>query len=56
VRVRNEANGREVVVRINDRLAGVRGRIIDLSKAAGTALGILKAGHAPVVLIEHRAD
>lgn len=53
VRVRNMVNGREVVVRINDRLPPVRHRIIDLSKAAATSLGFLRAGLAPVVLIEH---
>nr|WP_240980175.1 septal ring lytic transglycosylase RlpA family protein [Ramlibacter agri] len=52
VLVRNIANGKEVVVRINDRLPGLRGRIIDLSRAAATALGILKAGAAQVVLVE----
>ena len=52
VRVRNAMNGREVVVRINDRLPRMRDRIIDLSKAAAAALGFLKAGVAPVVLIE----
>jgi rare lipoprotein A len=52
VRVRNIANGREVVVRINDRLPSRR-RIIDLSKAAAVSLGFLNAGLAPVVLIEH---
>lgn len=52
VRVRNLANGREVVVRINDRLPRVRDRIIDLSKAAAAALGILKTGEARVVLLE----
>ncbi len=53
VRVRNVANGREVVVRINDRGPGVGGRIIDLSKAAAAALGFLRAGEAPVVLMRH---
>lgn len=53
VRVRNVANGREVVVRINDRGPRMRDRIIDLSKAAAAALGFLQAGEAPVVLIEH---
>jgi rare lipoprotein A len=53
VRVRNVANGREVVVRINDRGPRVRNRIIDLSKSAAAALGFLKAGEAAVVLIEH---
>ena len=52
VRVRNEANGREVVVHINDRAPRLPGRIIDLSKAAAAALGFLKAGEAPVVLFE----
>lgn len=53
VRVRNVANGREVVVRINDRGPRARNRIIDLSKAAAAALGFVQAGEAPVVLIEH---
>lgn len=53
VRVRNPANGREVVVRINDRLPPIRGRIIDLSKAAARTLGFLRGGVTPVVLIAH---
>lgn len=40
VRVRNPANGREVVVRINDRGPFKRGRIVDLSWAAAQQLGI----------------
>ena len=52
VRVRNVANGREVVVRINDRAPRLRDRIIDLSRAAAAALGFVKSGQAPVVLIE----
>jgi rare lipoprotein A len=51
VRVRNVANGREVVVRINDRGPHIRSRIIDLSKAAAAALGFLHAGEASVVLM-----
>ena len=51
IRVRNSQNGREVVVRINDRGPWVGDRIIDLSKAAAAALGLLQAGEAPVVLI-----
>jgi rare lipoprotein A len=51
IRVRNNRNGREVVVRINDRGPHVRDRIIDLSKAAAAALDLLQAGEAPVVLI-----
>jgi rare lipoprotein A len=52
VRVRNVSNGREVVVRINDRGPRMRDRIIDLSKGAAVALGFLQAGEASVVLIE----
>jgi rare lipoprotein A len=52
VRVRNTRNGREVVVRINDRGPRIADRIIDLSKAAAAALDLLQAGEAPVVLLE----
>jgi len=51
VKVRNTLNGREVVVRINDRGPASPNRIIDLSKAAATALDLVQAGEAPVVLI-----
>ncbi len=47
VRVSNPANGREVVVRINDRGPFVDGRIIDLSYTAALKLGVLR-GVAPV--------
>jgi rare lipoprotein A len=40
VTVTNHSNGRSVVVRINDRGPFVRGRVIDLSPAAGRALGV----------------
>ncbi len=49
VRVRNPANDREVVVRINDRGPFHSGRIIDLSYTAALKLGLLK-GVAPVEL------
>ena len=39
VRVTNHANGRSVVVTINDRGPFVRGRIIDLTPAGARALG-----------------
>lgn len=52
VRVRNLANGREVIVRINDRFRRARNRVIDLSKAAAAALGFVHAGEAQVVLIK----
>jgi len=52
VRVRNTQNGREVVVRINDRGPQISDRIIDLSKAAAAVLDLLRAGEASVVLFE----
>jgi rare lipoprotein A len=39
VRVTSRATGRSVVVRINDRGPYVRGRVIDLTPAAASALG-----------------
>jgi rare lipoprotein A len=48
VTVVNNANGRAVVVRINDRGPFVRGRVIDLSPAAARAIGM--GGLAPVSL------
>lgn len=44
VKVRNERNGREVIVRINNRGPFTRGRIIDLSKSAASKLGMVSAG------------
>jgi rare lipoprotein A len=46
-RVRNPANGREVIVRINDRGPFAAGRVIDLSYTAALRLGLL-GGVAPV--------
>jgi rare lipoprotein A len=50
VRIKNLANGREVVVRINDRGPFVAGRIIDLSYAAASKLKMMKQGLAKVEL------
>jgi rare lipoprotein A len=47
VRVSNPANGRTVIVRVNDRGPFVKGRIIDLSYTAALKLGLL-GGVAPV--------
>ncbi len=44
VRVTNLANGRSVVVRINDRGPYVKPRIIDLSRAAARELDFLEDG------------
>jgi rare lipoprotein A len=46
-RVRNPANGREVIVRVNDRGPFAAGRVIDLSYTAALKLGVL-GGVAPV--------
>lgn len=48
VRVTNLANGKSVVVRVNDRGPFHAGRIIDLSYAAATKLGFIKQGTARV--------
>lgn len=50
VRVTDRRNGRSVTVRINDRGPFVRGRVIDLSKAAATKLGSRAAGVVPVCI------
>ena len=48
VKVTNRNNGRSVVVRINDRGPFIRGRVLDLSKAAAQNIGMIKSGHAKV--------
>ena len=48
VKVQNRENGRETVVRVNDRGPFVKGRIIDLSYSAAKTLGVDMAGTAPV--------
>ncbi|HZW98582.1 MAG TPA: septal ring lytic transglycosylase RlpA family protein [Trueperaceae bacterium] len=50
VRVHNQHNGRSVVVRINDRGPFKPGRIIDLSRAAAEAIGMVGSGVAHVRL------
>ncbi|QWC55886.1 septal ring lytic transglycosylase RlpA family protein [Erythrobacter sp. 3-20A1M] len=50
VRVTNEANGKSVVVRINDRGPFSGHRILDLSRAAASEIGIVGAGHGRVEL------
>ncbi|MFQ2091361.1 septal ring lytic transglycosylase RlpA family protein [Aeromonas taiwanensis] len=44
VKVTNLANGKSVVVRVNDRGNFARGRIIDLSRAAFSAIGNPRSG------------
>ena len=51
VRVTNKKNGRQVVVRINDRGPfGNAGRIIDVSLAAARVLGMIDAGVVPCIV------
>ena len=51
VLVRNLENGRETVVRINDRGPFSRGRIIDLSYTAALELGMIRNGTARTEII-----
>jgi rare lipoprotein A len=50
--VTNKQNGKSAVVRINDRGPFIKGRVIDVSKAAARKLGFLGAGHTPVCMVE----
>jgi rare lipoprotein A len=44
VKVTNIANGKSVIVKINDRGPFVEGRIIDLSKSAFSSIGNTSSG------------
>jgi rare lipoprotein A len=48
IKVTNQRNGKEVVVRINDRGPFAKGRVLDLSKAAAQKLGFIRSGHVKV--------
>lgn len=50
VKVVNQNNQKEVIVRINDRGPYIAGRIIDLSYAAAKDINIVNSGTAPVKL------
>ncbi|MEO0784715.1 MAG: septal ring lytic transglycosylase RlpA family protein [Pseudomonadota bacterium] len=52
VQVTNQSNGREIVVRVNDRGPFEEGRIIDLSQRAGDLLGI-ETGRAANVQVRY---
>lgn len=51
VRVTNTATGNSVVVRINDRGPFVGGRVIDLSRAAASSLGIDGLGRVKIAVL-----
>jgi rare lipoprotein A len=50
LRVTNKANGRSVIVRINDRGPFARGRLIDLSLGAAREIQMVRSGTARVKL------
>ena len=51
VRVTNTSNGNTVIVRINDRGPFVGGRVIDLSRAAASSIGINGLGHVKIAVL-----
>lgn len=50
LRVTNLKNGKSTVVRINDRGPFIKGRVLDMSRAAAKDIGIIKSGIAKVRL------
>jgi rare lipoprotein A len=50
VRVTNLRNGKQVTVRVNDRGPWTGGRVIDLSRAAASQIGMIGSGTARVSL------
>jgi rare lipoprotein A len=50
IRVTNMANGKSVIVRVNDRGPFVKSRLIDISYAAAQQISIVRAGKARVSL------
>ncbi len=56
LKITNPKNGKSAIVRINDRGPYIKGRDIDLSKAAAIALGTLDKGVVKVVVEEISLD
>lgn len=52
LKVTNQKNGKSVVVRINDRGPFIKGRVIDLSKAAARELGFVSSGVTKICMAE----
>lgn len=50
VKVTNVTNNKSVIVRVNDRGPFVAGRIIDISKSAAAAIGMIGAGVVKVTI------
>ena len=52
LKVTNKKNGREVIVRVNDRGPFIDGRVIDLSRAAAEQLDMIHAGVVRVDIVQ----
>ncbi len=50
MKITNQRNGKSVVVRINDRGPFIKGRVLDLSRAAAHQLGFIRAGHTKICM------
>jgi len=50
LRVTNKANGKSVIVRVNDRGPFLKHRVIDVSLAAAQEIAMIRAGKAQVTL------
>lgn len=50
VRVKNMKNGRQVLVRVNDRGPYAKGRVLDVSRRAAEALKMVHSGVVPVTM------
>jgi len=50
LRVVNKKNGKSVIVRVNDRGPFIRGRVIDISRAAADQIGMRAAGTGHVCM------
>ena len=46
------SNGKTVIVRINDRGPFIKGRVIDLSKAAAKQLGFIASGQTNICMVK----
>ena len=56
LRVTNVENGRSVVVRVNDRGPWANDRVLDLSRAAAKALGMIGDGVTKVEIVVLSAE
>ena len=52
LKVKNQNNGKEVVVRVTDRGPFIQGRIVDLSRAAAEQIGMIRAGVVRVDVVQ----